>query len=65
MHASFTASPRRQVIALGLLLAAMPLAQANPTAVLQRSLPASEARKWLLRIHAAAHENNYQGTLVF
>jgi sigma-E factor negative regulatory protein RseB len=65
MHASFTASPRRQVIALGLLLAAMPLAQANPTPVLQRPLPSSEARKWLLRIHAAAHENNYQGTLVF
>ncbi len=28
-------------------------------------LPAAEARQWLARIHAAAHERNYQGTLVF
>jgi sigma-E factor negative regulatory protein RseB len=65
MHASFTAPPRRQIIALGLLLAALPMAQANPGLPAQKPLPPSEARKWLLRIHAAAHENNYQGTLVF
>jgi len=28
-------------------------------------LSPQEARKWLVRIHAAAHERNYQGTLVF
>jgi len=28
-------------------------------------LPSPEARKWLARIQAAAHERNYQGTLVF
>lgn len=28
-------------------------------------LSPQEARKWLSRIHAAAHERNYQGTLVF
>ena len=30
-----------------------------------RPLSPQEARKWLSRIHAAAHERNYQGTLVF
>ena len=30
-----------------------------------RPLPPQEARKWLSRIHTAAHERNYQGTLVF
>lgn len=30
-----------------------------------QALAPAEARKWLSRIHAAAHERNYQGTLVF
>ena len=30
-----------------------------------KPLSAQEARKWLARIHSAAHERNYQGTLVF
>lgn len=28
-------------------------------------LPAAEARRWLARIHAAAYQRNYEGTLVF
>jgi sigma-E factor negative regulatory protein RseB len=30
-----------------------------------KALSPQEARKWLSRIHTAAHERNYQGTLVF
>ena len=37
-------------------------AEGNPAA---SALPVPQARKWLARIHAAAHERNYQGTLVF
>ena len=40
-------------------------AQGAETADESRPLPPQEARKWLSRIHAAAHERNYQGTLVF
>ena len=39
--------------------------RASPPDVAPKPLPAGEARKWLARIHAAAHERNYQGTLVF
>ena len=37
---------------------------ADPTEQ-SRPLSAAEARQWLGRIHVAAHERNYQGTLVF
>lgn len=46
------------VFALQPVQAGAPDSQGKP-------LPAPEARKWLTRIHAAAHERNYQGTLVF
>jgi sigma-E factor negative regulatory protein RseB len=52
---------------LGLLLlwaafGALPPARAGDES---RPLSPQEARKWLSRIHTAAHERNYQGTLVF
>jgi sigma-E factor negative regulatory protein RseB len=53
------------VLALWAMLAAAPVSRANPPDTAQKPLPAGEARKWLGRIHAAAHERNYQGTLVF
>jgi sigma-E factor negative regulatory protein RseB len=61
------ASPSRWVplLALWALLIAAPVSRANPPDAAQKPLPAGEARKWLVRIHAAAHERNYQGTLVF
>ncbi len=45
-------------------LAGLSLAQAAAQA---ESAPLSpqQARKWLVRIHTAAHQRNYQGTLVF
>lgn len=53
-------------LVLGLALAATlaPL-QAVAQDVPDKPLSASEARRWLARIHLAAHERNYQGTLVF
>ena len=53
-------------VVLGLVLAAVlaPL-QAVAQDVPDKPLSASEARRWLARIHLAAHERNYQGTLVF
>ena len=53
------------MLAVWALLTAAPASRANPPEVAQKPLPAGEARKWLVRIHAAAHERNYQGTLVF
>ncbi len=54
---------------LGLLLlwAAFGALQPARAAAQDESKPLSpqEARKWLSRIHTAAHERNYQGTLVF
>jgi sigma-E factor negative regulatory protein RseB len=47
---------------LVLLAAAPPAAAAEPAG---KPLPAGEARQWLQRIHGAAYERNYQGTLVF
>jgi sigma-E factor negative regulatory protein RseB len=48
-------------VALGMPQAAQAGA-AEPTG---KPLPPQEARKWLARIHSAAHARNYQGTLVF
>jgi sigma-E factor negative regulatory protein RseB len=53
------------LLALWALLGALQSAQAGTPETLSKPLPAHEARKWLSRIHSAAHERNYQGTLVF
>jgi sigma-E factor negative regulatory protein RseB len=58
------ALPWRPVFALCLALASVSGALAGPHGA-AAPLSSGEARKWLLRIHAAAHERNYQGTLVF
>ncbi len=65
MRTLATALPWLPVLAVWALLTAAPASRANPPEVAQKPLPAGEARKWLVRIHAAAHERNYQGTLVF
>jgi sigma-E factor negative regulatory protein RseB len=65
MRAFATALPWLPVLAMWALLAAAPASRANPPDIAQKPLSAGEARKWLVRIHAAAHERNYQGTLVF
>jgi sigma-E factor negative regulatory protein RseB len=53
------------LLATGLALAASPAARSAPPEAPSKPLPADEARKWLVRIHSAAHDRNYQGTLVF
>lgn len=63
-------APVKRLPWLGLLmlctaLAGLSLAHAEPNEAQGKPLSASEARKWLARIHVAAHERNYQGTLVF
>jgi sigma-E factor negative regulatory protein RseB len=63
--AATTPFPWLGLLALWAALSALPLAHAGPPEASTQPLPASEARKWLARIHAAAHERNYQGTLVF
>ena len=50
----------------GLVLAAMLLPlRAVAQDVPDKPLSATEARRWLARIHLAAHERNYLGTLTF
>lgn len=64
MRASAIRLPRLGLLVLWALLGALsPLAHADPSPT--KPLSAAEARKWLARIHVAAHERNYQGTLVF
>ena len=53
------------LLALWAVLGTLQLAQAGPVDTSAKPLPPQEARKWLARIHTAAHERNYQGTLVF
>ena len=65
MRTLATALPWLPVLVVWALVTAAPASRANPPDVAQKPLPAGEARKWLARIHAAAHERNYQGTLVF
>jgi sigma-E factor negative regulatory protein RseB len=57
--------PALGLFTLWVLLAACQAAQAGPLDAPAKTLGSTEARKWLLRMHAAAHERNYQGTLVF
>jgi sigma-E factor negative regulatory protein RseB len=56
---------RLPALALLALWAALQAAQAGPLDAPAKALGPAEARKWLARMHAAAHERNYQGTLVF
>ncbi|MGL6108790.1 MAG: MucB/RseB C-terminal domain-containing protein [Rubrivivax sp.] len=56
---------RMQALAFWAMLASATAALAGPADAASKPLPPSEARQWLVRIHAAAHERNYQGTLVF
>ena len=64
MRARALLLPRLGLLALA---AALGLLQPAHAAVQDEPKPLSpqEARKWLSRIHVAAHERNYQGTLVF
>jgi sigma-E factor negative regulatory protein RseB len=65
MRAPANHMPWLGLLALWTLLAALQMAQAGTTQPAEKALPPQEARKWLARIHTAAHERNYQGTLVF
>jgi len=65
MHAPATHFRWLGLLALWAVLGALQLAQAGPADTSAKPLPPQEARKWLARIHTAAHERNYQGTLVF
>jgi sigma-E factor negative regulatory protein RseB len=65
MRAYTKAVPWLPALALWAVLAVMPAARAGSPEEPTKPLPAAEARKWLARIHAAAHERSYQGTLVF
>ncbi len=65
MHRSATRSSWFGLLALWVALGALQLAHAGPPDAPAKPLSAQEARKWLARIHTAAHERNYQGTLVF
>jgi sigma-E factor negative regulatory protein RseB len=58
------ASPWLPALALCAALIGPGAALAGPDSA-AAPLSAADARKWLVRIHAAAHERNYQGTLVF
>lgn len=55
---------QRWLLCLAAVVLHWPLHAAPPDAP-DKPLSASEARRWLARIHVAAHERNYQGTLVF
>jgi len=65
MRAPVTRLPWLGLLALWAALSALQLAHAGPAEPTGKPLPAQDARKWLARIHSAAHERNYQGTLVF
>lgn len=51
--------------ALAVVLAATCACQPVRAGDESKPLTAAEARRWLQRIHVAAHERNYQGTLVY
>ena len=65
MRAPATRLPWLCLILAWAALSAMPLAHADTQEPQTKPLSSAEARKWLARIHVAAHERNYQGTLVF
>jgi sigma-E factor negative regulatory protein RseB len=53
------------LVVIALLLAAAAPVSADAREPASRPMSSEEARRWLARIHAAAHERNYQGTLVY
>ncbi len=65
MRAPATHFPWLRLLALWVALGALQMAHAGSAEASSKPLAAHEARKWLARIHTAAHERNYQGTLVF
>lgn len=65
MRAPTTRLPWLGLLVLWAALSALPLAHADTKEALGKPLSSADARKWLARIHAAAHERNYQGTLVY
>jgi len=65
MRAPATRLPWLGLFVLWAALSALPLAHADPKEPQGTPLSSAEARKWLARIHVAAHERNYQGTLVY
>jgi sigma-E factor negative regulatory protein RseB len=65
MRQPATRVPWLRLLALWTLLGALQCAHAGPPQTPDKALQAQEARKWLARIHTAAHERSYQGTLVF
>ena len=65
MRAAANRLPWLGLIVLWSLLGALSLAHADTKDAQGKPLSSEEARKWLARIHVAAHERNYQGTLVF
>ena len=54
-----------RLLALWAALGSVPLAHGAAPEAASQPLPAAQARRWLALIHTAAHERNYQGTLVF
>ena len=54
-----------RLMALATMLTALQPLAARAGEPATPPLSTQEARKWLARIHGAAHERNYQGTLVF
>ena len=65
MRAPATRLHRLCLILAWAALSAMPQAHADTQEPQTKPLSSAEARKWLARIHVAAHERNYQGTLVY
>jgi sigma-E factor negative regulatory protein RseB len=65
MRAPAIRLPWLGLVVLWAALGAMPPAHADVKQPQPQPMSSSEARKWLARIHVAAHERNYQGTLVF
>ena len=65
MRAPAIRLPWLGLIALWAALSAVPAAHADESELQAKPLTSAEARRWLARIHVAAHERNYQGTLVF
>ena len=60
MHRRAAVQPWLRLWVLGLALSCLPAAAGTADA----PLSSADARKWLERIHAAAHAINYQGILV-
>ncbi len=65
MRAPATRLPWLGLVVLWAALGAMLPAHADLNQPQTPPMSSAEARKWLARIHVAAHERNYQGTLVY